>query len=149
MAMQLGIFVSIAILTTGASAAQDRETKSQTRIIVEDGEEMTVTGCLRANNEGGFSLTHVAGKDGAIGSYLLAVSDEEDDDDLKDHLGHRLEITGRAADRGDGRLRVEPRNEMRKANGAKARSGSEVKGDLAGLPYLGVRSFRMIATACP
>jgi hypothetical protein len=152
-AMKLGFLVIVAALTTSVStAAQDRETKSRTRIVVEDGKEMTVTGCLRQSADGSFTLTDTAGRDGAMGSYLLAVSDDEDDlDDLRDHLGHRLEISGKAADRGDGRIRVETRNETRKADGGKAKteSTSEVKGDLTGLPYLGMKSFRMIATVCP
>lgn len=140
------------LVACAVGAAQAQDNKSKTRIIVEDGKTITVTGCVQRSHEGGYMLTNVAGKDGAIGSYLLAASDDEKDlDDLKKHLGHRLEISGKAADRGDGKIKVETKSEMRKADGGKAKSESksEVKGDLEGLPYLGVKSFRMIATACP
>jgi hypothetical protein len=150
--MKLGFFALIAVLVGVSVAAQNRDRKSKTRIIVEDGKTMTVTGCLQRSHEGGYTLTNAAGKGGAVGTYVLALSDDEDDlDDLDEHVGHRLEVTGKAADQGNGRIKVESSNEMRKADGGKAKteSTSEVKGDLKGLPYLGVKSFRMIATVCP
>jgi hypothetical protein len=155
--MKLGFFAAVlglAILLTagGSSGAQNLGRKSTTRIIVEDGETLTVTGCLHRSPEGSLTLTHAAGKDGAVGSYLLAVTNDEDDlDDLEEHVGHRLEISGKAADRGAGRIKVRTRSEVKGADGrnAKTESKSEVKGDLAGLPYLGMKSFRMLATVCP
>jgi hypothetical protein len=143
--MKLGIFggaVASALLATGLALAQD---KPKTRIIVEDGKEMTLTGCLERNAEGGFTLTHAAGKDGAVASYILARLDSDEDDELdalKDHVGHRIEIQGKAADRGQGRIRV-------KTDSGKTESKSEVKGDLSGLPFLGVKTSRMIASVCP
>ena len=146
--MKLGFFL-LALLAAGSAVAQD----SKTRITVEDGKEITVTGCLQRSNEGrSFTLTNAAGKDGAVGSYLLAGADDDDDlEELGRHVGHRVEIKGKAANRGDGKITVESKNEMPKADGGKARteSKSEIKGDLAGLPYLGVKSFRMIASVCP
>ncbi len=146
--MKLGFFVA-AVLVAGSAVAQD----TRTRITVEDGREITVTGCLQRSNEGrSYTLTNAAGKDGAVRAYLLAPANDEDDlDDLEQHLGHRVEIKGKAADRGDGRITVKTRNETPKADGgtAKTESKSEIKGDLAGLPYLGVKSFRMIASVCP
>jgi hypothetical protein len=146
--MKLGFFV-LALLAAGSAVAQD----GRTRITVEEGKEITVTGCLQRSNDGrSYTLMNAAGKDGASRAYLLAPANDEDDlDDLDKHLGHRLEIKGKAADRGDGRITVRTRSETPKADGgtAKTESRSEIKGDLAGLPYLGVSSFRMIASVCP
>lgn len=150
--MRFGIALLMGWLGTGLAAAQHREAKSETRIVVEDGEDMTVTGCVRRANEGHFTLTHAAGKDGAVGSYILAETDDEDDvEDLDDHVGHRVEIKGKAVDKGKGRIKVYTKSEIRKADGetAETESRSEIKGDLAGLPYLGVEEFRMIASVCP
>jgi hypothetical protein len=142
--MKLGFFAVTALLICGSAVAQD---KSDTRITVQDGKDMTVTGCLAHSAEGSYTLTNVANKDGAVGSYLLAGSKKEDDlDDLDKHVGHRLEITGKAADRGTGKLTVETKNDGKKG---KTETKSEVKGDLSGLPYLGVKSFRMLASVCP
>ena len=142
--MKLGIFGGLTAVALAATmaAAQD---KSKTRVIVEDGKEMTVTGCVQRNPDGGYTLINAAGKDGIVGSYILARLDDDDDDeldDLKDHVGHRVEIKGKAADRGEGKIRV-------KTDSGKTESQSEVKGDLSGLPFLGVKSSRMIASVCP
>ena len=150
--MKLGVFALMTVLIGVSASAQDSDRKSKSRVIVEDGKAMTVTGCLQRSHEGSYTLTSAAGKDGAVGTYLLATSNDEDDlDDLEKHVGHRLEVSGKAADQGNGRIKVESRNEMRKADGGKAKTEStaEVKGDLKGLPYLGIKSFRMIATVCP
>ena len=148
--MKLGFFALAALTLASAGAAQD--TSRQTRVVVEDGKTMTVTGCVQRSHEGNFTLTNAAGKEGSVGSYVLVRAEGEDDlDDLGKHVGHRVEVTGKAADRGDGKITVETKNEVKRADGGKAKteSKSEVKGDLAGLPYLGVKSFRMIAAVCP
>jgi hypothetical protein len=145
--MKLGIFIVAAVLTAGLGSgpisAQNSD-KPKTKVIVEDGKEMTVTGCVQRNADGGYTLTNVAGKDGAVGSYILArlSGDTDELDDIKDHVGHRVEIKGKAADKGDGRIKVE-------TDSGKTESKSEVKGDLSGLPFLGVKSSRMIASVCP
>jgi hypothetical protein len=145
--MKLGIFAAVAISTalvaTSGITAQSND-KPKTRLVVEDGKELTVTGCVGRNPDGGYTLTNAAGKDGATGSYILArLKDDEDElEDLKNHVGHRVEITGKAADKGDGRIKVE-------TDSGKTETKSEMKGDLSGLPFLGVKSLRMLASVCP
>lgn len=135
--------VATVLLTAGIAMAQDDTPR--TRVIVEDGKEMTLTGCVQRGPDGTLTLNSAAGKDGEVGSYILAMlnNDEADElDDLKDHVGHRVEVKGKAADRGNGRIHVKTEND-------KTQTKSEVKGDLAGLPFLGVKSARMIASVCP
>jgi hypothetical protein len=97
--------------------------------------------------EHGFMLSRAAGKDGAERSYLL-VGDGADD--LDDRVGHRVEIRGKAADQGSGKLKIQSRSEVESASGdrRKRESTTEVQGDLEGLPYLGVKSIRTVATVC-
>jgi hypothetical protein len=145
--------VLVSVVGAGAAAvAQDagKDTKSKTRITVEDGKDVTLTGCVSRSHQGDFMLTHAAGKEGAEGGYLLVANGDELDD-LKDHVGHRVEIKGKAADRGDGRLKIKTESEVRNTEGdrKKRESTTNVEGDLAGLPYLGVKSVRMLATVCP
>ena len=140
-------FAFVAAMMAGslAMAAQDGDRLPKTKVVVEDGKEMTVTGCVERGPEGGYRITHAAGKDGVVGSYILARLGGTDDDQLnklKDHVGHRMELKGKAADRGDGRLRIETENK-------RTETKSEVKGDLDGLPFLGVKSSRMLASVCP
>ena len=130
----------------GLAVAQDVDQNSKTKVKVDDGKSTTVTGCIERNADGGFMLTNVAGKDGARGDYLLASSDDNDLDDIHKHVGERVEITGKAADQGKGKLKVETKAE---GTGGKTESKSEVSGDLKGLPYLGVKSVRVLACVCP
>jgi hypothetical protein len=144
---RLGHFACAVVLAAGLADLHAQDVKSKTKVTVEDGKDIKVTGCVERNPDGGFLLTNVAGKDGARGSYVLA----SNDDDLDKHLGHRVEISGKAADQGKGKISVETKNEVKTADGdkKKSESKSEVKGDLAGLPFLGVKSLRMIASVCP
>lgn len=134
------------VLASGIAIAQDVDQKSKTKVKVDDGKSTTVTGCIERNADGGFMLTNVAGKDGARGSYLLAATDDNDLDDVHKHVGERVEITGKAADQGKGKLKVETKAE---GTSGKTETKSEVSGDLKGLPYLGVKSFRVLASVCP
>ena len=135
------------VLASGIAIAQDVDQKSKTKVKVDDGKSTTVTGCIERNADGGFMLTNVAGKDGARGSYLLAATTDDNDlDDIHKHVGERVEITGKAADQGKGKLKVETKAE---GTTGKTESKSEVSGDLKGLPYLGVKSFRVLASVCP
>jgi len=140
-------FAGAMCLALGIASAQEMEKKTQTKVSVEDGKTVTVTGCVQRSADGEYILTNVASKDGALSSYVLAA----DDEDLSKHVGHRLEVTGKAADQGKGKIKVETKNESKVGDGDKAKteSKSEVKGDLKGLPYLGVKSVRMIASVCP
>jgi hypothetical protein len=145
--LKLGYSLIAVLAACSLGAAQELEKKTQTKVSVQDGREISVTGCIERNADGGYMLTHAANKEGRLGSYLLA----SDDDDLKDHVGHRVEIKGKAADQGEGRIKVETKNESKVGDGdrSKTTSKAEVKGDLSGLPYLGVKSVKMLARACP
>jgi hypothetical protein len=140
--------VAAALALSGALAAQETERKERTKIIVEDGKDVTLTGCVQRTAEGGFVLANAAGKDGASSSYMLV---GEDADRLADHVGHRVEVKGKAADKGSGKVRIESKTETEASSGdrKKRESKTEVEGDLDGLPFLGVRSVRMLATVCP
>ena len=67
-----------------------------------------------------------------VGSYILARLGGSDDEleTFKDHVGHRMEVKGKAADKGDGRLRIETENK-------RTESKSEVKGDSTGCRFSG------------
>jgi hypothetical protein len=149
------LLCAVAVSVCAASAvglAQDatKDTKTKTRITVEDGKDVTVVGCVDRSSEGNFRLMHGANKDGHVGSYML-LADGDAFDDLKDHVGHHVEIKGKAADRGDGKLKIKTESEVRTNEGdrKKRESTTSVEGALEGLPYLGVKSVRMLASVCP
>ena len=145
---RLGCSLIVFMAASALAAGQESRQKTETKVSVEDGKSITVTGCVARNPDGGYMLTNVANKSGALGSYMLTL---EDDDDVKDHVGHRVEVEGKAADKGSGRIKVETKNESTAADGdtSKTTSRAEVKGDLKGLPYLGVKKVKMLASVCP
>jgi len=94
----------------------------------------------------GYMLTDAADKAGRVHSYMLV----SDDVDLAKHVGHRVEIKGKAADRGDAKIETESETKTRVEHGddKETHGKTELKGDLSGLPFLGVRSVKMIAAVC-
>jgi hypothetical protein len=136
-------------LAAGAAAAQDVESKSRTKITVEEGKDVRVTGCVTRSPEGAFILSNAAGKDGVLGTYTLVPKDD-DDDDLEELVGHRVEVEGKAADKGTGRVKIETKSEVERGGGdtRKRESETEIEGDLQGLPFLGIKSIRSLSSVC-
>jgi len=138
------VTIGVAAMCAVGLGAQSETTKSQsgttttkTKVEVKDGKEIHVTGCLEANPGGGYMLTN---KEGGL-KYSLVTND-----DLSKHLGHRIEVHGTAADKGDGKVKVES---TVKANGEKTETTTETKGnDMSGMKYLGVKSVKMISASC-
>jgi hypothetical protein len=112
------------------------ETKTKTKIDVKDGKNITISGCLAANPGGGYMLTTTRGEQ----KYALVT-----DDDLSKHIGHRMEIKGKAADRGDGKVSIESTGT---SGGDKTKVKTELKGDSPDMNYLGVKSVKMISKSC-
>jgi len=133
-----------------AAASQDGKVKSETKLEVKDGKDVTLTGCVERHTEGGgpaqYQLTQVADKKNELHSYLLV----GEEGDLKDHVGHMVEIKGKAADREDGKVKVQTKTKVDRehADDIKTESKSELKGDLIGLPLLGVKDVKMIRPTC-
>ena len=112
-------------------------TTTKTKVEVKDGKEITVSGCLERNPGGGYMLTTTQG----AMKYAIVT-----DDDLAKHVGHRVELKGKAADRGDGKVKIESTS---KTGDDKSRAKTEIKGeDMAGMKYLGMKSLKMISTSC-
>ena len=113
------------------------ETKTKTKIDVKDGTTITLSGCLASNPGGGYMLTTASGEQ----KYALVT-----DDDLSKHVGHRMEIKGKAADRGDGKVKIESTTGT--SGGDKTKVSTELKGDSMNMNYLGVKSVKMISKSC-
>jgi hypothetical protein len=142
-------FVALCAAAVGAqTTAQTTETENKSKIAVKGGKDIEVTGCIEPSAaDSRYMLTHVADKTGARHSYML-VSDEAD---LSKHVGHRVQISGRAADQGDATIKMETTTKRKTDSGddKETHSKSEVRGDLSGVPFLSVKSVKMIAAACP
>lgn len=143
--MRLGYTLLAIVFACSAVTAQELQSKSQTKVKVEDGKTITVTGCIGRTPSGNYMLTDVSGKDGAYRNYILVASGDNALRGLDEAVGTRVEVKGKAADQGEGKVKVETKTE---GTAGKTESKSEVKGNLEGLPYLGVSSFRTIASVC-
>jgi hypothetical protein len=144
----IGPALCLSVMCAAALGAQTTETETKSKIAVKDGKDVQVTGCIEPTAGGtGFMLTNAADKTGALHSYML-VSDEID---LSKHVGQRVQISGKAADRGDAKIKTETKTKTKVESGddKETRSKSEVRGNLSGMPFLGVKSVKMIAAACP
>jgi hypothetical protein len=140
-------FVVAAACAVGLGA-QTSERTTKEKITIKDGKDVTVVGCVAPTASGtGYMLTDAADKNGRVHSYMLV----SEDVDLAKHVGHRVEIKGKAADRGDGKIETESKTTTKGTSGEEKETHgkSEIKGDLSGLPFLGVKSVKMVAAACP
>jgi hypothetical protein len=144
----IGMACCLAVACSVGLGAQTAQTESKSKITVKDGQEVTVTGCVEPTASAtGFMLTHVADKTGVMHDYMLV----SDDSDLAKHVGHRMQIGGKVTDKGDGKIKVETKTKTKVEHGddRETQSKSELKGDMAGVPFLGMKSMKMIAAACP
>jgi len=136
----------------GATVSAQVETKVDTKVKVKDGKEVQMTGCVAvASGPAAYMLTNALmnGKNGgAVHNYYLV----GDTGGLKNHVGHMVEIKGKAVDRGDGKLVVETKTKVERehADDSKSKGKTEVKGDLNGapLPFLDVTSVKMLRASC-
>ena len=94
--MKLMCACGMAMMCAVGLAAQSGTTETKTKVEVKDGKDVTVTGCVDRNPDGGYMLTSTGGSM----KYALVT-----DDDLSKHVGHRVEVKGKAADHGDGKVK--------------------------------------------
>ena len=135
-------------LALAGSVALGAQTESKSKVMVKDGQDVTVTGCIARNASGtGYMLTNVADKKGMMNDYMLAESEE----DFSKHVGHRVTIEGKVADKGDGKVKVETKTKTKVEDGddKETKTKSEMRGDMDGVRFLGAKSMKMIAATCP
>ncbi len=137
---------ALALACSVGLAAQTATVKSETKVDVKDGKDVTVTGCLARSASGtAFLLNNVEGKGVASKAYILV------GDDLDAHIGHFIEVKGKASNIGsDGKVEVKTKTKIERddADDKKTETKTTMEGDLAGVPYLGVRSVKMIRSSC-
>jgi len=128
------------LMCTAGAAAQSVTTErtERTKIEIKGGKDVTKTGCLaRSGATTDYVLTDEAGRV----QYALVTND-----DLSQYVSRRVEVKGRAADRGDGKVRIEHKTEG--TSGEKSESKLEAKGDATFVPYLGLKSIKTVGSSC-
>ena len=137
---------ALALACSVGLAAQSATVKSESKVDVKNGKEVTVTGCLARSASGtAYLLNNVEGKDVTSKSYILV------GDDLDTHIGHFIEIKGKASNIGDdAKVEVKTKTKIERddADDKKTETKTTMEGDLAGVPYLGVKSVKMIRNTC-
>jgi hypothetical protein len=150
--LMLTAFAATCAVAWGAASITAQEsggqTTTRTKVTIKDGKTITATGCVSRGNTGALMLTGVADKKGPLPDYVLVLDDDKEQD-LGKHVGHEVQITGKAANQGDGKVKFEVEEKTTGTTGDQQKNErtSEVSGDLK-LPLLGVKSFKMIAGAC-
>jgi hypothetical protein len=136
------IGATIGVVVLSACGVAGQTTKSETKIEVKDGREITTTGCVEHAARNRYLLTSVNG--GAL-QYVLVGKD-----DIGKHVGQRVEVSGKATDLGDAKVKIESKSKTEVADGAdrKERSTTVESGDVSGLPLLGVKSIKKLASTC-
>lgn len=130
----------IAALCSAGLVAQDSEVHSKQKVEVKNGRKVDVMGCVAQTPEG-IVLRSVNGDFGR--SYVLVGKS----DDVAKHVGEWVEITGRAADRDHGKVKVENKT---RADGRERKSQTEVEGTggSVDMPLLGVDHVRKVRGSC-
>jgi hypothetical protein len=131
----LGVVLSCA---AGATAQSVTTVQTNTTTInIKDGKRLTVVGCIAPNPGGGFMLTE---PDTGGMKYALVT-----DDDLTGYVAHRAVVVGKVTDQGDARMKIESKVV---GTTGETKAKTEVKGDLVGLHYLGVKSVKAVPGDC-
>ena len=137
--------LSLSTLMAAACAvtlgAQATETTTATNIKMTGGKGVTLTGCIEADSDGGYLLTHVLDKSGVLNSYVLVSTNTY----FAKHVGQRVEVEGKLADSRHGRVEVTTDTN---ADGVKSHSEADARHDAAGIRYLGPDHMKTIASFC-
>jgi hypothetical protein len=134
----LTLTCGLALASVVALGAQSSETQTKTKVEVQSGKDMKVTGCVTADPAGGYMLTEVATKGQQLHRYTL-VSDK---DDFSKVVGRRVEIEGKVGDRGNGKVEIETE---KKVDGPARDTHSKTEGAAA---FIGVKHMKTIAGSC-
>ena len=147
----LAVVVGTALAAlTGATVAAQVKAKTETKVEAKGGKEVHLTGCVEpASGPAAYMLTNVATSEKTpeiVHNYYLVGKT----DDLEKHIGHVLEIDGKALDRGKGELEVETKTKIERehAPDTKEKRKTEIAGDSAPLPFLDVTSVKMLRASC-
>ena len=134
----------LAVACPAALGAQTTETTTTTttNIQMKGGKSVTFSGCVEADPDGGYLLTHVIDKAGLLNSYVLVSTNTF----FVKHVGQRVEVEGKLADSRHGRVEVATDTN---ADGVKSHVETDARHDAAGIRYLGPDHMKAIATFCP
>jgi hypothetical protein len=132
----------LAIAGAATLGAQATQTTTNTNIQMRGGKGVTFRGCIEADPDGGYLLTHVIDKAGVSQSYVLVSTNPF----FSKHVGERVEVEGKLGDRTHGHVDVVTDT---KTDGVNSHVETDARHDAAAVRYLGPDHMKTIATSCP
>lgn len=142
------VAIGIAAMCAAGLSAQTQETKTTTKTKVETkgGTDVTVNGCVEREPNGNYILTNVRRNASTSPSQYSLVSSA----DLSGHVGHRMQIRGKAVMNGEGKVVVESETKTEVEHGEDQESKAKLEGTSGtyDMPVLGVKSMKTLSSSC-
>lgn len=142
------VVIGLATMCVAGLSAQTQETKTTTRTKVETkgGKDVTVSGCIQRGLGGDYTLTGVRSSRRSDPTEYALVSS----DDLSKHVGHRMQLHGKAVIHGEGKVVVQSTTKTEADHGKDLESKTKTEGTAGTLdmPVLGVKSMKMLFPSC-
>ncbi len=140
--------IGLAAICAAGLSAQTQETKTttKTKIEIKGGKDVTVIGCLERRPNGDYVLAEARENRRAEPLRYALITSE----DLSKHVGERVEIHGKAVEKGDGKVSVESKTttEVEHGKDQETKTKSETTGGALDLPFLGVKSMKTVSAFC-
>ena len=145
---KMAVAIGLTAMCAAGLTAQTQETKTttNTKIEIKGGKDVTVIGCIERGATGDYLLTNVRENRQRDPSQYALVTGE----DLSRHVGERVRIQGKAVANGDGKVSVESKTKTEVENGKDQESKTRVEGTSGAfdMPFLGVKSMKVLAAVC-
>lgn len=139
--------IGLAAMATMASAqSQGTKTTTETKTEIKGGKDLTVTGCVERGAGTDFLLTGIRQNDGRGPTRYSLVTK----DDMSKHVGHRVEIHGKAVTESDGTVTVQSKTKTEVGNNPAQETKTTTQGTsgVLAIPYLSVGTIEMRSTTC-
>jgi hypothetical protein len=134
-------FLTVVCAATLGAQTTAITTTTTTNIQMKGGKSVTLRGCVEADPDGGYMLTHVSDKGGVFHSYVLVTTDSF----FARHVGERVQVEGKVGDRTHGRVDVVSDTNT---DGVNSHVETDARHDAASIRYLGPDHMKTIATSC-
>jgi hypothetical protein len=142
------VAIGLAMICTAGLTARTQETKTttNTKVEIKGGKDVTVVGCLERRANGDYILTEVhENRSHEPSRYSLVTSE-----DLSKHVGERVEIKGKSAANGHGKVSIESKikTEVEHGKDQETKTKSEATSGALEMPILGMKSMKTLSSSC-
>jgi hypothetical protein len=140
--------IGFAAICAAGMTAQTQETKTttKTKTEIKGGTDVTVIGCLERLTNGDFILTEEHDNRRLEPTRYALVGSEN----FSKHVGERVEIKGKAAANGHGKVAVESKTKTEAEHTKDQEAKTKTEGTVGAfdMPVLGVTSLKTLSSSC-